>query len=134
MHTLFLSNMIILDLALALHKDIRALCASLLFGEACLQLDDNDGVLTLAVVKVVYTNYADVLDVTARHDKSLEVDGEYLVAVKASDHSLDASDNEDEAVLIHITPVARMDPNLAVLVEAHYVCSLFGCIEVALHH
>ena len=55
------------------------------------------------------------------------------MSVRTGNHSLYSTLNEDEAILIDITYVTGVHPNLSVIMKTHYVGGLLGVIHIA-HH
>ena len=55
------------------------------------------------------------------------------VVAGGDDHALHALREEDEAVLVHLAEIARVEPDAAVLMAAERVGRFFGIIDVAQH-
>ena len=55
------------------------------------------------------------------------------VVAGGDDHALHALREEDEAVLVHLAEIARVEPDAAVFVAAERVGRFFGIIDVAQH-
>ena len=107
---------------------------SLLVSYGSGQFHQHHRIVALAAFPVADANGGAVEDFLVACHQAFDVDREDLVTIKASDHALDAANDEEETILIHIAQVTRVDPDLAVLVEAHHMVRLLGTVVIALHH
>lgn len=96
--------------------------------------DQHQRILTLAVLPVINTDDSAVVNILAAGDIAFQVDGEDFVTVETGDHTLDASLDIQEAILVDVAQVAGVDPDLAIGMLTHYKIGFLGVIEVTLHH
>ena len=88
----------------------------------------------MAMGPIVHANSRYIADIRSFSHQVLQIHKEHLVSVKAGDHTLDATLDKKETILIHIAKIAGVDPDQAIIVLAHDIGSLLRSAEISLHH